>query len=353
MARFFGLGRGAAIAAAALALLGMPRPAAADDTINVVSGSFPTAYFEVLGDVADHAGLFKEQHLDVNITFAGNPSVATQAIAAGKGDIASIGLEPIIQGYEKGVRMTAFLARDPHLQQVLGVLDTSPIHTLADFKGTTIGELTLGQPGEIYTGVMLAGAGLHKGDYAFAPIGNGAQAIQALTSGRVAGAAFPGPELKIYEVAANLKFRYFYEPIIEDSSDVGYIAAPATLVTKADALRRFSRAIVEAAIICRVNPDLAAKYFVESSGMKVTDQAIANEARLLKNSTELLPGVNPNSMRIGELPVSKMRILTKFMADNGLTTNVVPADAIVTDQFIAYANDFDHKAFIAKAKAMH
>ena len=48
-----------------------------------------------------------------------------------------------------------------------------------------------------------------------------------------------------------------------------------------------------------------------------------------------------------------MRILTKFMADNGLTTNVVPADAIVTDQFIEYANDFDHKAFIAKAKAMH
>ena len=85
-----------------------------------------------------------------------------QAIAAGKGDIASIGLEPIIQGYEKGVRMTAFLSRDPHLQQVLGVLDGSPIRTLADFKGTTIGELSLGQPGEIYTSVMLAGAGLTR-----------------------------------------------------------------------------------------------------------------------------------------------------------------------------------------------
>jgi NitT/TauT family transport system substrate-binding protein len=352
MVRFFGLALGVAIAAATLALLAGPRPALADDTINVVSGSFPTAYVEVLGAVAERAGFYKEQHLIVTIQFAGNPSVAVQAIAAGKGDIASIGLEPIIQGYEKGVRMVAFLARDPHLQQVLGVLDNSPIHTLADFKGTTIGELTLGQPGEIYTKVMLEGAGLKPGDYSFAPIGNGAQAIQALTSGRVAGAAFPGPELKIYEVAANLKFRYFFEPIISDSSDVGYITTPATLASKADALRRFSRAIVQAAILCRVNPELAAKYFVESSGVKVTDQAIANEVRLLKNSTELLPASNPNSMRIGELPVRKMRILTKFMADNGLTTNVVPADAIVTDQFIGYANDFDHKAFIAKAKAM-
>jgi NitT/TauT family transport system substrate-binding protein len=342
------------LAAAAVLALGLPGPVRADDdTITVVSGSFPTAYFEVLGDVADHEGYFKQQHLNVAITFAGNPSVAVQAVEAGKGDIASIGLEPIIQGYEKGVRMVAFLARDPHLQQVLGVLDDSPIHTLADFKGTTIGELTLGQPGEIYTGQMLAGAGLKKGDYSFAPIGNGAQAIQALTSHRVAGAAFPYPELRIYEVAANLKFRYFFEPLIRDDSDVGYATTPATLLSKGEALKRFSRAIVQAAIFIRENPDQAAKDFVASSGMKVTDEAIAHEATLLKNSVELLPGVNPMSKRIGELPLRNMRVLTKFMADNGLTSAVVPASAIVTDQFIDYANDFDHKAFIAKVKGVH
>ena len=340
-------------AAAVLALIAPAPVRAADDTITVVSGSFPTAYFEVLGDVAEHEGFYKDQHLTVTINFAGNPSVAVQAVAAGKGDIGSIGLEPIIQGYEKGVRMVAFLARDPHLQQVLGVLDNSPIHTLADFKGTTIGELTLGQPGEIYTSVMLAGAGLKKSDYSFAPIGNGAQAIQALVTGKVAGAAFPYPELRIYEVSANLKFRWFREPIIADDSYVGYIATPATLAAKGDALKRFSRAIVQAAIFCRVNPDQAAKDFVMSSGMKVTDEAIAHEATLLRNSMELLPAYNPMSKRIGELPVRNMRVLTKFMADNGLTTSVVPASAIVTDQFIDYANDFDHKAFIAKAKAVH
>jgi len=102
-----------------------------------------------------------------------------------------------------------------------------------------------------------------------------------------------------------------------------------------------------------VNPDQAAKDFVMSSGMKVTDEAIAHEATLLRNSMELLPAYNPMSKRIGELPVRNMRVLTKFMADNGLTTSVVPASAIVTDQFIDYANDFDHKAFIAKAKAVH
>ena len=47
-----------------------------------------------------------------------------------------------------------------------------------------------------------------------------------------------------------------------------------------------------------------------------------------------------------------MNVLTKFLYDNGLTSQPIPASAIVTNQFIPYANDFDHKAFIAQAKAM-
>jgi hypothetical protein len=37
----------------------------------------------------------------------------------------------------------------------------------------------------------------------------------------------------------------------------------------------------------------------------------------------------------------------------GLAGVRVPTSAVVTNAFITYANDFDHKAFIAKAKAMH
>jgi hypothetical protein len=36
-----------------------------------------------------------------------------------------------------------------------------------------------------------------------------------------------------------------------------------------------------------------------------------------------------------------------------MTSIRVPAPAIVTNAFIDYANDFDHKAFIARVRAMH
>jgi NitT/TauT family transport system substrate-binding protein len=342
------------IALLAAVALAAPRPAAADDTLVLVSGAFPTAFPEVLNAVAEKAGFYKAEHLNIVDQYTGGAAtVAVQLVAAGKGDIGGVGTEPIIQGYEKGVRLMAFMSRDPHLQQVLGVLDDSPIRTLADFKGATIGQLALGQPGTIYTGVMLAGAGLKKTDYSFVAIGNGPQAIQAITTHKVDAMAFPMPELRTYEVVAHLKFRYFYEPILADISDVSYVASPATIQAKGDAFRRFCRAIVKASILVRENPALAARYFVENSGLKVTDEAVANETHLLEISQDILPAQDPMSNRIGEVSLRGMQILTNFMYDNGLTTVRVPAADVATNQFIDYANDFDHKAFIAQVKAMH
>jgi NitT/TauT family transport system substrate-binding protein len=342
----------ALVGAVLMLVVGAPKPAAADDDLTVISGSFATAFYEVMGDVADQEGYYKQEHLNVTIQYAGNPSIAVQAVASGKGDIAAMGFEPVIQGYEKGLRMVGFFARNPHLQQVLGVLDNSPIRSLADFKGTTIGELSLGQSGEIYTRVMLAGAGLKPTDYNFAPIGNGAQAIQALTSGRVAGAAFPWPELRIYEVIANQKYRYFSEPLIKDVSDVAYVASPATIAAKADALQRFSRANVKAALLIRENPARAARDFIIGSGQKITPDLLANFTKLYTISQNMLPADDPSSLRIGEMPLRGMIVLCKFMADTGLTSTLVPAGNVVTDQFITYANDFDKKAFIAQVKTL-
>jgi NitT/TauT family transport system substrate-binding protein len=344
--------RAVALVAAVLAVAALGRPASADDALTVISGSFPTAFVEVLGDVAERAGFFKEQHLVVTEQFAGSAAVAVQAVGGGKGDIGAVGVEPLVQGYEHGVRMVAFLSRNPHLQQVLGVLDDSPIRTLADFKGTTIGELTLGQSSEYYTNVMLAGAGLRKSDYSFVAIGSGAQAIQALLAKKVDAAAFPEPELRLYEVTAHLKFRYFYQPILKDVSDSAYVASPQTIATKGDLLKRFARAIVEASILVRENPPLAAKYFVEGSGVKVTDEAIATATHLLSVSQDMLPGIDPTSKRIGAMPLRSMELLARFMNDNGITTQLAPASALVADQFVDYSNDFDHQAFIARVKQM-
>jgi NitT/TauT family transport system substrate-binding protein len=334
------------------ALIGTGRPALADDNLTVIAGATPTAFFEVLGDVAERAGFYKEQHLVVDVQYAGSPNVATQLVASGKGDICSIATEPIILGYEKGIRMTAFFSRDPHYEWVLAVPADSPIKTLSDFKGKTLGEYSVGSPAEISTNSMLMGAGLKKSDVSYEVIGGGAQAVVSITGNKVDGVADPFVELAIYETVAHLKFRYFYHPILKDIGDVAYVATQATIASKADALRRFSRANAEAAILIRENPQLAARYFLDVSKQKVTDQALADETRLLQLSQDQLPGFDPTSKKIGLLSTHDMVIYTKWLADNGYTSQVVPASSVVTDQFIDFANDFDHKALIEQTKNM-
>jgi NitT/TauT family transport system substrate-binding protein len=343
------------VVAAALALTAFTaaRPAVADDTLTVISGSTITGAFEVLGIVADRAGFYRDQHLDVVSQYAGNAAIAAQLVAAGKADICSLNIGPILSGYEKGLHLTAFFSRDPHYLSVLAVLDDSPIRTLADFKGATLGEYSAGSAAEISADSELSGAGLKRGDYTYIPIGSGAQAITALTSRKVSGVAFPYPELVNYQVVANLKFRYFWHPILKDIPNDAYAATPATIEAKAGALARFARANVQAAILVRENPRLAARYFLEGTGTPVTADALQRETQILVLLREQLPADDPTSVRIGALPGLAMDVFTRWSAANGLTKAVVPVQAVVTDRFIAYANAFDHKAFVARVAALH
>jgi NitT/TauT family transport system substrate-binding protein len=342
----------AAFSCALAAYVAPPRAAAADDPVTLIGGSTPSGFFEVLEYVAERAGYFKDEHLTVTTQYAGGASAAAQLVASGHGDIGSLGFEPIIQGYEKGLHLTAFFSRDPRNYNAVGVLADSPIRTLSDFKGKTLGEYSPGSPAEISTNSMLYGAGLKKGDVSYIPIGSGAQAIAALTSGKVAGAAFPYQELASYEVVAHLKFRFFWHPILKDISNVGYAATPATIQTKGDVLRRFARAQAKAAVFVRENPQLAARYFLEGAGIAVTPDSLTNETKLLELSQDQLPAFDPTSKRIGDISLRDWDVFTKWFATNGLTAGVVPVSAVATNQFIAFANDFDHKALIAQVKQL-
>jgi ABC-type nitrate/sulfonate/bicarbonate transport system substrate-binding protein len=155
------------------------------------------------------------------------------------------------------------------------------------------------------------------------------------------------------EVLANVKMRVFRDPILSDVANSGYAAAPATIQTKADALKRFTRAIAEASLFAHYNPQVAALWFLEASQIRVTPQALKNEIGELELLQGDLLAADPANKRIGYLSPLGLGVLSKVLQDYGLTHSLVPASAITTDQFIAFANDFDHRAVVAYAKREH
>jgi hypothetical protein len=101
------------------------------------------------------------------------------------------------------------------------------------------------------------------------------------------------------------------------------------------------------------NAAVAARYFLMGSNQKVTPDSIALITKQIEAYQQSLPAANPASGRIGYFPARGIAIYAKYLYDAGLTHVVVPAASVVTNQFIAYANNFDKKAFIAWAKAQH
>jgi len=341
------------LTAALFALLLVPRPAAADDTLTIMQGSLALPLYSVADVVAERAGFFKAEHLVVTQQLANSPSVAAALVATGKGDLCSVSAQAILQGYEKGLRLQYFLAHAARYSNVMAVLDDSPIRTLADFKGKNIGISSVGGDGEVTGRFMLSGAGLRQSDYTYSPIGFGPQAIEAVVGKRVDGVVYPFGEIVPMEVLANVKMRVFRDPIVADIANSGFATTAATMQAKGDALRRYARAIVKASIFVRYNPQVSALYFLQAQGTKITPATIADKAREFVLLRDDLLAADPSSRRIGYMEPRGLEVLSKVLYSYGLTKTVTPGSAIVTNQFVDYANDFDRSAVIAMAKHYH
>jgi NitT/TauT family transport system substrate-binding protein len=342
------------IVAALLALFALGASAArADDVINVFGGSYPPSINGVDDLVAQKMGYFKDEHLVENKQFAGAASLCFQEVAIGKGDVCVGSIEPIILAYSKGLRLQFFLNRDPRYDYTLAVLSDSPIKTLADFKGANIGEISIGSTTEVSTISVLSGAGLHRSEYSFTPIGLAAQALTALTAHKVDGVSFPTQELETMSALGHVSFRTFPDPRLTDVPNMGFASTPATIAAKADILRRFARAMVKAFIFVRVNPAVAARFYLEGTNQKVTPELLGNMTSVIEAMQPDFPAYDLSNKRIGYLSLRGIELYTKYFAAAGLTPDLVPGSALITNQFVDFANDFDHQAVIAQARATH
>jgi NitT/TauT family transport system substrate-binding protein len=355
-ARHSHVAAGFALCAALLAAGFAPQAARADDTLSVILGTGLPPLMDTLDLVAQGAGFYKTEHLTVTKVFASDAAAVADACATGKADICPLDIERVFTGYESGVPLELFGAWASRYTYVLAVPADSPIKTLADFKGKAIGVHQLGVGNKPFGGqtavtTALAAAGLTKDDYTFVPIGFNQPAMDALTSGRVAGAGFPRYELIPFQVAGT-KLRIFENPLFPDTPSGGYAAAPATIQTKGDALARFMRAIDKAALVVRYNPAGAARLMLQTRGNPYTEDDVAFYAKALTLWEDALPARDPANRRIGYIPIQGEELYSKLLQQYGVTKAQVPVAAVVTNQFNAFANDFDHRAVEAFAKTL-
>jgi NitT/TauT family transport system substrate-binding protein len=320
------------------------------DSLSVVKDGNTPPLMNALNLIAEGAGFYKDERLKVS-TIASNGALdALQACSDGRGDICPIGIEPLVTRYDEGIRLKMFLARASKFGYVIGVPVDSPIRTLADFKGKKIGvHSTSGASAVFTTQSALSAAGLKTTDYELVTIGMQQEAMGALTSGKVDAAALPLYELIPFMVGG-VKLRILRHPTLGDVANAGYAAAPSVIAAKADALQRFSRAIVKASLLIRYNPAAAARALLTADGKPFDDADLQRKTAELTAWEDDLPAANPDSKRIGEVSMTGMQAYIQLLKDAGVSNTAIPAGQVVTGQFIAFANDFDHKSVEQYAK---
>jgi NitT/TauT family transport system substrate-binding protein len=126
--------------AATLVAVASQTPAAAQDVLKIAvpqRGAWDTS----VSEIGERAGIFKKHDVNVELLFTGGGAEAQGAIISGQLDVAvSVGVSTVLGIYAKGGPVRIFSAETTGQPDIYWFVPAaSPVKTLADLKGKTMG----------------------------------------------------------------------------------------------------------------------------------------------------------------------------------------------------------------------
>lgn len=292
--------------------------------------------------VAQAAGFLQQEGLSVEVHYSTSASQAAQIVASGGADLGRFAFDPVLMGYDKGLRLRSFYQFYRTLIYYLAVPPDSPIRTIADVKGRTIAVVNMGSAAVGIFRSMLRQADMPLDAATLVPVGKADAGIAALRAGRVDGFMFWN-EVYAAILGAGVDLRFIKHPRLSNVGSNGYFASDATLRDKRAALAGFARAIAKASVFIRANYDAAARIYLRTNpDAGAADDAaavtrLAGEMRFWSADWAVQEGV----AKYGENNVAMLQLYADELHRDGALETVPPVADLVTNELVAAANDFD------------
>ncbi|MGH7090366.1 MAG: ABC transporter substrate-binding protein, partial [Stellaceae bacterium] len=305
--------------------------AAGAQTHLTLQAGFPAPGLASLGDfIAQKAGFFKDEGLDVTLRYSTGGPQATQITASGGADIGEVTQEPSIEGYAKGVRGKIFYTQFTRLIYNFAVPVDSPIHSIADLKGKKIGVSNMASASLIVARSALRHEHLPV-DNVFLPVGVGNSAVAALRSGQVQAlslwtSAYAG-------MTPLMHFRFLYHPIMGDIGSGGFFVSDSTLADRRGVLIKFGRAEAKAAIFMLTNPQAALRILwhddpaARPKGSDAEAMKIGLEQMALNDS--IYTREKAKDKRMGAADIAGVQKYIDMFRDDGVIPRAIPAKDVV------------------------
>jgi NitT/TauT family transport system substrate-binding protein len=280
-------------------------PAAAEDMLKIAipqRGAWDTS----ISEIGQKAGIFKKHGLALDFLFTGAGAEVMGAIVGGSVDLSiASGISTVIGGYGKGAPLRIFsseMAGQPEIYWFVPA--NSPIKTLADMNGKTIGYSATGSSSHT---ALLALLAQEKVDAKPTALGGVTASITAGMSGQVdaAWAAMPYGLKDLEEGKIRIIARAADVKVLQGRTVRVNMTSASTLAKKKDQIERYMAGYEEAIDYMYSSPQ-ALEIYAEIGNVPLP---IAQEMRTLVPKES----INPDQI-VGMDSIVADAVATKFLS---------------------------------------
>jgi NitT/TauT family transport system substrate-binding protein len=313
-----------------------------------VSAPAPGGNMLQLG-IAQVKGYFKAEGITVKPVFLGTGGQVVQALASGKVQIGTSTPDLVLQAIDRGQDVKMFYNWTTRNVTQFGVLPDSPVHSVADLKGKTLGvqELSAG-PAQLAKAAA-ANAGLNPAtDLKYVAVGTGAPALDALRRHRVDALTTYDTLFAAMTNGTGQTLRYFPPDGVQDLFASSLVASNDWLKDRPAVAAGFGRAWAKASVYADANPAAGVKMmFTTYPNSKVgADEKAATNAALAQfkaRQQSLYGGKPPATQQWGAYPETAVAHWISYAKDYKLIQSRPEAGKVYTNEFVTRFNAFDPK----------
>jgi len=303
-----------------------PEPAADAEPVEVILDWFANAdHAGIFGAVEE--GYFAEQGLDVTPTVPSDPAAALKQVATGKAPFA-ISYEPeVLIARSQGVPVVAVGAVIPHPLNSVIVRSDRGIRTPADLEGKTVGVAGVPSDRPLLDAVVRSGGG----DPSAVNVRNiGFTLAPALAAGRVdavIGAYWNIEQVDLERQGVEVDAFRLEENGVPDYDELVVVTSDEIARDRPDLVRAFLAGLRAGQDWAATDQAGAVEHLVDANpdlDRETVVEQLRETAELLSPSDEPTLNIDP----------AEWAAFADWMTENGLLTEDVDVDAVVTDAFL-------------------
>jgi len=306
--------------------------------------------------IAIKMGWFKKEGIDVELIPLAGSADCTKTVVTREIPFALPSVEPLAAARAQGVRAKIFYTAYQGNIYGIAVPQDSPVHTIADLKGKTIGVISMGSAGVPVAKALVAAAGLDPDkDVTIVSAGEGAQTA-AMVRGKQVDALSQYDTQYAMVDNAGVKLRLLETKEIDRYPSNGFLALEETLKSRRKDAVAVARGYAMGTVFAIANPEAAVRILYEV--FPQTKPTGKDEATSVRDDTKVIQARITNwkldkagVKRWGENSEANYQAYADFLFKWHIVKDKTAGKDLVTNELIEEINKFDAAKVTAEARA--